>query len=194
MNVGSRGQSTSATGGSAASLADSLDQRSWTPRPWTSFLIRALIFLAPLVAGYLAVVCAASLVAKPPTLLETLAWLSLLFGVSTAAAFVVQSQIRRLAPISALFKMSLVFPDEAPSRFRTALRARTGRQLERDVSSKKGPEQAAAEELVVLLACLNDHDRLTRGHAERVWACSVIWARRSGCPADSSQSPTRSTW
>ena len=72
--------------------------------------------------------------------------------------------------------MSLVFPDEAPSRFRTALRARSGKSLERRAASGALPSdtQLAAEELITLMARLNHHDRHTRGHAERVRAYSVM--------------------
>ena len=38
--------------------------------------------------------------------------------------------VRRLLPLTALLKMTLIFPDNAPSRFGLALRTGTTKQLE----------------------------------------------------------------
>jgi len=70
-----------------------------------------------------------------------------------------------------------VFPDEAPSRFSAALRSGSSRSLARRVDGSGGagtPEQAAAERLIELLSDFGRHDRLTRGHSERVRAYSVM--------------------
>ena len=63
-------------------------------------------------------------------------------GLSAAATVVligIDRVTRRLLPFAALLKIALVFPDEAPSRFRTALGSGTTEDLE-DVSS--APAQA----------------------------------------------------
>ena len=180
--------STSATGGSAASQADSLDRRSWKPQPVVAFAIRATVFLAPFATAFVAVWAALVLVARPEPLVGVVVWFVLLMGVSSAGAFVAQQFSRQLMPLGALFKMSLVFPDEAPSRFRTAMRARTGRHLARDAAASgagpASPNQIAAETLVTLLARLSAHDRLTRGHAERVRAYSVMLGEQIGLSPD----------
>ena len=82
---------------------------------------------------------------------------------------------RRLLPLAALYKVSLLFPDHAPSRFRTAMRTNTvGSLEERIAQARAGGQEAtpveAAEQLLGFVAELNVHDRLTRGHSERVRA------------------------
>ena len=97
---------------------------------------------------------------------------------------------RRLLPLVALYKLSLVFPDAAPSRFRAALRANTVETLEQRVARAKALNDRstpveAAERLLSLVAELDSHDRLTRGHSERVRAYAqliakeCIWGRTS---------------
>jgi outer membrane biosynthesis protein TonB len=182
---------TYATGGSAASQADSLDERMWRARRGLSIAIRIVILIVPMAAGFIAVQLVVGVAGRPAGDLAFVAWLVALCGLATAASLVVQRQLRRLAPLAVLFKMSLVFPDEAPSRFRVALRAGTGRRLRETAAEGKGTEQAAAEELLVLLARLARHDRMTRGHTERVRAYSIMLAEELGLPAEDLQ---RLTW
>jgi putative nucleotidyltransferase with HDIG domain len=91
---------------------------------------------------------------------------------------------RRLLPLAALLRLSLVFPDRAPRRFSTALRAGTARQLQARIAAAQASEQddpaTAARRIVELLAALGDHDRLTRGHCERVRALNDLLAVEMG--------------
>ena len=76
---------------------------------------------------------------------------------------------RGLLPLAALLDLSLLFPDAAPSRFRTALRAGSTRELTRTLQGPQRPAEAART-VVALLAALARHDRDTRRHTERVRA------------------------
>jgi HD superfamily phosphohydrolase YqeK len=92
---------------------------------------------------------------------------------------------RRLLPLAALFRLTLVFPDRTPSRYRIALIAGTTRNLQRVMEqSRQGVEgetpSEAAERLLVLVAALNIHDRLTRGHSERVRAYAEVIGEQMG--------------
>ena len=85
-------------------------------------------------------------------------------------------------PLAALLKLALVFPDEAPSRFRTALRAGTTAELEGRLEQAQEGADAdtpveAAERLLGFVAALSAHDRVTRGHSERVRAYSQMIAK-----------------
>lgn len=167
-------ESTSATGGSAGSQAESLDDRTWQPRRGISGTIRVVMAVVPIAASWVAVWAAMTVVAMPTGALARGAWVLLLVAFAVAGMRVAHFATRQLAPLRALYQMSLVFPDAAPSRFTTALRARTGRQLERSADTAPASEQEAAETLVRLLAGLAAHDRLTRGHSERVRAYAVM--------------------
>ena len=105
-------------------------------------------------------------------------WLIGMLGTSTAVLFSTERLARRLLPLAALLKLSLVFPDQVPSRFSVALRTGTTRQLTRRLQQSKlePTTRAGATDLLALVAALNHHDPLTRGHSERVRALSDLLA------------------
>ena len=109
-------------------------------------------------------------------------------GVSIGASIVVSalySLTRRLLPLSGLLGLSLVFPDEAPSRFRLALATGTVESLQdRLRSGAELDAQEAAEILLQLVAALDRHDRITRGHAERVRGYAASLGRQIGLSRD----------
>jgi HD-GYP domain-containing protein (c-di-GMP phosphodiesterase class II) len=97
----------------------------------------------------------------------------------------VERLARRLLPLAALLKLSLIFPDRAPSRFRMAVRAGGTRKLEerlRSATEEGLPDTPAeaAEKVLELAALLNLHDRRTRGHSERVRVYSDLLADELG--------------
>ncbi len=106
-------------------------------------------------------------------------------GLSAAAMVVlvgIDRLTRRLLPLAALLKLALVFPDEAPSRFRTALNAGTTVDLqERLARARAGHDDEtpaeAIERLLGFVAALSTHDHVTRGHSERVRAYSQMIAK-----------------
>jgi hypothetical protein len=114
------------------------------------------------------------------------------FGISilaTGAVSAVYAATRRLLPLGALLELSLVFPDEAPSRFQLALRSKTVESLEdRLEHMREAGEQLSAQEaaeiLIRLVAELDHHDKVTAGHAERVRAYSYSLGRQLGLSED----------
>ena len=96
-------------------------------------------------------------------------------GAATAVSMAAEVRLRRLVSLSTLLKLSLVFPDHAPPRYSIALRTGTAQQLRKqmldvDADGLGSTEQLAATRLLELVGALNAHDRLTRGHSERVRA------------------------
>jgi hypothetical protein len=83
----------------------------------------------------------------------------------------------------------MVVPDKAPSRFGTALRAGTVRNLEERVTEMRArgaddePSRAAGR-ILELVGALSLHDRGTRGHAERVRAYSDLLGAQIGLTGD----------
>ncbi len=151
------------------------DGGKWAGRPRAAFAVKLVAWLTPIVLSVLATYFLAKAVPRPRGLLPGLIWFLALSLIATGVLFVVDKIARRLLPLAALLQLSLVFPDRAPSRFRSALRTQTVHQLEARVAELKRdglPDDPAlaAETLIDLVAALSVHDRLTRGHAERVRA------------------------
>ena len=120
------------------------------------------------------------MVASPRGLIGRGLWLIGMLATSTAVLFATERLARRVLPLAALLKLSLVFPDHVPSRFSVALRTRTTRQLARKLqqTNLEPSTEAGAAELLTLVAALNHHDPLTRGHSERVRALSDLLAKQ----------------
>src|SRR5262245_32995185 len=127
MDVTAGGAAVSATGGSARSQLGDLKERSWRPRRAVSFLIAATSFLIPVIASIVVVQIVARLVRRPDTLAGIVAWLAAMILLATATLWTIDRWSRRLLPLAAMLRLSLVFPDNAPSRFSLALRTGSGK-------------------------------------------------------------------
>ncbi|HSB85389.1 MAG TPA: HD domain-containing phosphohydrolase, partial [Ilumatobacteraceae bacterium] len=150
-------------------------QTRWQAHPGLARVLRAAIALLPVGLSVAMSLSAAHFL--PPHRLELNKWLwwVLVGALSTVVLLGADRLLRRLLPLTALLKMTLIFPDQAPSRFRLAMRTGTTKQLEKLVeqASADGPvstEIDRAARMLELVAALSAHDRLTRGHCERVRA------------------------
>ncbi|MFN2469575.1 MAG: Ig-like domain-containing protein [Gaiellaceae bacterium] len=155
----------------------------WAARPvWAAF-IRAFAFLVPIAASIVFVNIASRVVPTPTgSFWLFIAWWILLSAAATGVLLLVDQLSRRLLPLAALFKLSLVFPDRAPSRFETAMQTGTAANLAERIAAAKasGRETTvveAAQRLLGLVATLDKHDKLTRGHCERVRAYAQTIAK-----------------
>ena len=108
---------------------------------------------------------------------------------STIAAALAERLGKRFLPLAMLFRLSLVFPDRAPSRFAMARGAGNVRVLETRIREARengvDPTPArAAKQILSLVAALSAHDRKTRGHSERVRAFTDLVATQLRMPED----------
>jgi len=74
----------------------------------------------------------------------------------------------RLLPLVVLLKMTMIFPDQAPSRAKVARRATSKSELMEKLAHPNADVRDTAATLLALVAALGRHDRKTRGHSERV--------------------------
>src|SRR5690348_2287424 len=95
----------------------------WAERRLQAALLRGVVYVAPFVGSIVFVHFAAKVVAAPrSSLVLFLGWWFGLSLLATAVLVGIDRVTRRLLPLAALLKLSLVFPDQAPSRFKVALR------------------------------------------------------------------------
>ena len=165
-------------------MADVAENR-WQGHPALSRAIRIAIFVVPFVTAMaVAFVLSARLPLVDGTAMRIVRWLGIV-AVSTLAMTVVDRLARRVLPLSALLNLTLIFPDQAPSRFRIAMRTGTTNQLRQrldDARTARVDETPAeaAERLLELVGLLSQHDRLTRGHSERVRAYTHLIGSEMG--------------
>lgn len=165
-------------------MSDAHVDKKWQSRPWFARALRVILVVAPFVCGWIAIRATQGFFygAELTGFSGALVFLVQAIVVSVLVAMGVSRLLHRWTPLVALFEMSLVFPDHAPSRFKMALRSSSvkkllhgnGRgQLSSDV-------QTAAEQAVQLVSELAKHDRLTRGHTERVRAYADVIGQEFG--------------
>ena len=163
------------------------DEQRWARRPFASWLIRAAVFCAPIVAGIAGGRAMAALLPTPSVLAETVMWWLLVIGTATAALLAVDAAARRLLPLAWLLRMTLLFPSKAPRRWRIAVRTGTVRDLEQQLERAQAAGVAtdaseAATHIIALVTALQSHDRHTRGHAERVRVYTDMLTAELGLP------------
>lgn len=184
------GGSVSATGGSARSQLYDLRERSWRPRPLASLVIVVIAFAIPVLTSIVVVQIVARVVRRPNDTAGLVVWLVGLIVLATATVLTVDRFSRKLLPIAAVLRLSLVFPDEAPPRFVVALRAGSGKALERALQRSTTEAEFSTSErsaalVVGLISAVSAHDRLTRGHCERVRAYADLIGEELGLDAES---------
>ena len=163
--------------------SSSADGGAWRARPFAARLLRTTAVLLPLAVSA-GVVFGLDRVTPAPRSWEAVAGIAI---ADTLVALIVVLAVNRLAlrllPLATLLSLSLVFPDKAPKRFRIAIRANSSARLRSRMIASRHEDvdvAAAQEDLLTYLAALSRHDRITRGHCERVRAFVDLLAVEMG--------------
>ncbi|HSH60971.1 MAG TPA: HD-GYP domain-containing protein [Acidimicrobiales bacterium] len=144
-------------------------------------MVRLLALAIPVATSVASAAVLSRLITRPSGLLPVMGWWSIIVATSTTALVAVDRAARRLLPLAALLRLSMVFPDRAPSRFGIAFRAGTTRNLKEQLAAarERGIDDEptrSAQRLLTLVGALNRHDRATHGHSERVRAFNDLIA------------------
>ncbi len=156
----------------------------WLGRPWLSRAVRFVVCAAPFACSVLSALALTNLIPLAHNWPAAVIRLIVIAAGATIVLFGADRVIRRMLPLAALLSLTLVFPDEAPSRFKIALRSGGTAELKRRLDEYRrigaNEPSLAAQRLLELVADLSRHDRLTRGHSERVRAYSQMIAAELG--------------
>jgi hypothetical protein len=166
-------------------VAEEQGRRQWTGRPWVARAIRLVVYLVPFAASVGFAWLLSSALPPVSTMPAAIVRWLLIAAASTGVMIAFDHLSRRLLPLAVLYGLTLAFPDQAPSRFRIAMRTGTTLQLRKVIADARagrvGETPAeAAEKLLELVAALSLHDRLTRGHSERVRAYTHLIGEELG--------------
>ena len=146
----------------------------WRPRTIAAFGIRALVVGGPILLGTLTARAVSQLFDPHST-----AWLvdAVSLGSAVAVSVLLARLGARLLPLAMLLRMTMLFPDRAPSRIKVARRATSKDELTRRLAHPDQDVREAATTLLALVTALGRHDRKTRGHSERVRLfCDLVGA------------------
>ena len=175
----------------SAAAEQTNDEKTWGDKPWMSFLVRTAVFVVPILLSLGITWLVAGIWPAPTTVPGAMARFGALGLIAIAVATVADRGARKFLPLATLYRLSLVFPDQAPSRFSTALRSGhtkkiEQRLLEAEKGGFEGNQAEAAAFIIEMAAALSEHDRLTRGHSERVRAFTALLAEEMGLSAEDS--------
>jgi hypothetical protein len=170
----------------AVSAHNSADVRIWRSLPRCALAVRMLLALLPVITAFLVTWFTAPVLPRPAGPFGIFVYVAETAAIGVTAALLARRAADRFLPLTALLKMTLIFPDHAPSRFRLALRTGTIRQLRKALANGDpalpSDHQAAAERLITLAGELGRHERLTRGHSDRVRAYADMIGVELGLP------------
>ena len=147
--------------------------KGWQGRDLAGRVVKWMLTLAPLVVAAGVSIGLSVVLPTPSSWRWALVRIAMIAALSMTTITIVERSARRLLPLSTLLRLSLVFPDQAPSRFKLALKAGSGKRMERALTEARtnglsADRAQAAEQLVLLSTAIGAHDRRTRGHSERV--------------------------
>ena len=145
----------------------------WQGRDLAAKVLKWSIMLAPLIVAAATSIALSLSLPAPSSWQWAIARVAMIAALSMTVITIMERAGRRLLPLSTLLRLSLVFPDDTPSRFKMALKAGSGKRMERALTEARtnglSTDRAqAAEQLVLLSTAIGAHDRRTRGHSERV--------------------------
>ena len=147
-------------------MSETTQPAMWTARPWVARVIRIGVVVLPLLVSIAMAWLLSGILPKPHSFMMGIArWFAIAL-VSTLVLIAVDKLARRVLPLATLFGLTLAFPDQAPSRFRMALRTGSTAQLRRRIEHARSGAPSdtpaeAAERVLGLVIALNAHDRLT---------------------------------
>jgi HD-GYP domain-containing protein (c-di-GMP phosphodiesterase class II) len=158
---------------------DQMDRTRWQAHPGLARALCLTVFVFPVAGSYLATRLAAPLVDGLPLVGRLLT----LGALAATVGLVAERIFRRVLPLAALLRMTMLFPDHAPSRFRLARAAGQTEILEK--RARTHPDETAGEaatRILGLLTALSAHDKRTRGHSERVRVFTDVLAAELHLP------------
>jgi HD domain len=163
--------------------------RRWKARPVAAAALRIMILFVPAAAAVGATILARPLFPFPGTLLPRVAWWVAFLGLGLLTAMLVERVGRRLLPLVMMLKLSMLFPDRAPSRYAVAREAGSVRKLRArlaELNADADPDREAwsSQRILALAVALQSHDRKTRGHSERVRVFTDLLAEEMKIPVE----------
>jgi hypothetical protein len=154
----------------------------WAGRPWAAAGLRLLIVAVPVLIGSAMARLTAGLVGQWGSLW---AEASVVLLVAVISSLLISRLTNRLMPLAVLLRMTMIFPDQAPSRMKVARRTTGIKDISARMTSMRLDEQDAATTMLALVTALGRHDRHTRGHSERVRLfCDLLSDQLGLSPAD----------
>ncbi len=140
---------------------------------------RAILLLVPAIVGFLVAFAILTVMSPFGNTWEFLAWLLIALIVSfVTSIFVGDFTLSRLTG-GALYNRANTFDTTVEELFGSTLREGNPKNIKRQAEAR-GLDAKFIDDVILLLTQLGDHERLTRGHSERVRAYSSMIGKEMG--------------
>ena len=168
------------------------ERNRWEGRPIASALLRAAVLGVPIGASVAAGIVIGRHLPAAHGWAGVVGQLAVVLAGSTIVLLAVERVARRLLPLAALLRLTLAFPDRAPSRIKVAVRSRNLRSLRswaEEAAGGGGDQEDArrATDVLTLATALSTHDRRTRGHSEKVRSLTMLVAAEMGIEGEQAE-------
>lgn len=159
-------------------LGDNFVSAPATRRKYADRLLKLTAFLVPAVGSFIIAMLLLRYGKPFDDRLDFGIWVLTVVVIAIVVAKALSILVERALMYTRLYSMASNFNEEMDSRFRSALRAGSARS--RISTDKALSVDEQAEYLMQLLSDMNRHERLTRGHIERVRAYSTLIGEELG--------------
>jgi len=141
--------------------------------------IHVIVFLFPAIVGFIIAYCVLALMAPYETMAEWILWFFIAFVVSLATSLFIGDGVRNLIRRTPLYKLANTFDTEVEVLFGSSLREGSAKNVKRN-AVKLGHDADFIDQILFLLDQLGRHERLSRGHTERVRAYASLIGKQIG--------------
>ena len=144
-----------------------------------AFIVRSIVFVVPAIFGFAIAFAVLTLMGPFSGIVELLAWFVIALVLSWVVSIIAGDFIRDLVSRTPVFRRANTFDTTVEELFGSSLREGNPKSIKRD-AIEKGLDAGFIDDVILLLDQLGRHERLTRGHSERVRAYSSLIGKEMG--------------
>ena len=144
-----------------------------------ALFLRTAIFAFPAVAGFAIAYAILALTGPYESGLEHVAWFGIAVIISWVTSISLADQLGRLVRKTSLYRRANNFHTEVEQLFGSSMRQGNTKAIKK-ATLERGDDAGVVEQVLFLLNELAQHNRLSRGHAERVRAYASLIGKEIG--------------
>ena len=145
--------------------------------------IQLIVFLVPAVLGFVIAYSILAVMAPFTSVAEWVLWLFIAVVVSLATSLFIGDGVRNLIRRTPLYRKANNFDTKVEELFGSSLREGSPKNVKRN-AIELGHDADFIDEILFLLDQLGRHERLSRGHSERVRAYAALIGKQIGLSED----------
>ena len=165
-------------------MEDEEDQQNDEPSSRSSnraakLFLLAIVLIVPAIVGFGVAFAVLTVMGPFPTTWERITWFLIALVISLATSMFMADLVRDWVSHTSLYRKANSFDTTVEELFGPSLREGSPRAVKKE-AAEKGLDADFVDDVIQLLEQLGRHERLTRGHSERVRAYSSLIGKEMG--------------